>query len=378
MKKLCLIILLQVSATQAFPQYINLVKDSAGGRRDIVCDKRNNIYTSITDGTIAYIYKIDGSTGKLTIMAGGGRDTADGVPATAAIVEPWAYGLAIDTAGNLLYTDFSRIRRIDRFTGLVSTVAGLGGPRTGYNGDGIPATTAMIEAPVDIAVDAHNNIYFTEMTDDVRRVDAVTGIITTVAGNRTRGHSGDGGRATDAHVMNLVGICFDKSGNILVVEDDGYVRRIDVTTGIITTIAGIGLPTTTTAPTGDGGPATAGQFFNPQRIAVDKAGNIYVQEIASIRKIDISSGLISTYAGLGNSLIPSGGSGNFGKAANSVHILPECICFNSCDELLIQDELMVIKVTATTANTPCDPGPNDVAQVQKNHFPFTLIRLAKQ
>ena len=219
----------------------------------------------------------------------------DGGPATAAqISTPW--GIAIDGSGNIYFTDYGnrRIRKINT-SGVISTVAGNG--VTGFSGDGGPATAATMRDPTGIAVDATGNIYFVDCFNErVRKINMTTGIITTVAGTGIGGYSGDGGPATAARISHPNGIAVDGGGNIYIPDQlTARVRKISAA-GIISTIGGTGVP----GYSGDGGPAVSARLNNPNDIAVDAYGNIYVSEYLNqrVRKID-PSGIISTYAGNG-------------------------------------------------------------------------------
>jgi hypothetical protein len=222
----------------------------------------------------------------------------DGIPATAAQFNG-VQGLAFDGSGNLFVADISnnRIRKITISTGLISTVAGTG--TAGYNGDGILATVAQINIPSALAFDSNGDLYFTDRSNSrIRKVTTSTGIISTVAGTGTAGYNGDGILATAAQLNNPNEVSFDASGNLYIADwINNRVRRVDKSTGIISTIAGTG----TAGYNGDGMAATAAQINGPCGIIFDNAGNTYIAEYggARVRKIAIGSGLISTVAGTG-------------------------------------------------------------------------------
>ena len=174
-------------------------------------------------------------------------------------------------------------RIIDRFAG-------------GSNGDGSPGAGATV-SPLGNAVDDIGNIYIADSENNrIRVVDIGTGIITTVAGTGERGFSGDGGPAIDAVLNNPVDIDVDRSGNIYIVDQSNQrIRKVNASTGIIETIAGTGVP----GFSGDGqGPATQAQIRNPAAVAVDTDGSVFVADTGNrrIRKIFPGSG-IETYAG---------------------------------------------------------------------------------
>ena len=239
----------------------------------------------------------------ITTVAGSGFSGplgGDGGPATLAKIA--ATNIAIDGAGNLFIPGGFRIRRVDAVSGIITTVAGTG--VSGSSIDGIPATNAMIN-PSTICVDALGNVYFNDM-NRIRKVDVVTGIISTFAGNGIAGPSGDGIPATASnHDFNC--IAFDVFGNMIV----GCAHKIKKISpsGIITTVAGTGA----FGSSGDGGPAMAAamspRLFN---ITTDVAGNIYfIDTCYTVRKIDVSTGIITRVAGTGSCVFfPYGGDGH--------------------------------------------------------------------
>ncbi|HEV2811052.1 MAG TPA: hypothetical protein VGV93_11740, partial [Acidimicrobiales bacterium] len=242
-------------------------------------------------------------------VAGGGTPedgVGDGGLATdAALGSP--YKVALDEAGSVFIADGSRVRKVDS-TGMITTVAGDGsGVRCDWHdpgcdpwaavpapGDGGPATQASVAA-VGVALDAEGNIYLSG-AERVRKIDAATGIITTVAGTGQFGTSGDGGPATEATISDPQGIDVDGAGNLYIAQGQGHVvRRVD-TAGIITTIAGPGQWEWGTGPVvGDGGPATDAYLDFPQDVHVDEAGNVFIADSGgnvpgAIRKIDAATG----------------------------------------------------------------------------------------
>jgi sugar lactone lactonase YvrE len=178
--------------------------------------------------------------------------------------------------------------------GVISTVAGTGGTE-GYAGDGGAATKAALMAPLGVAVDAAGNLYIADYYGWIREVNASTGVISTLAGNGTNGYSGDGGSATSAQFYNPIGVAVDSSGNVYIADSgNGAVRM--VSNGTITTIAGNG----TLAYVGDGGPASQAEFSAISGIAVDAQGNIYVADTSNdaVRLFPLG-GTVSTVAGNG-------------------------------------------------------------------------------
>jgi murein DD-endopeptidase MepM/ murein hydrolase activator NlpD/sugar lactone lactonase YvrE len=233
-----------------------------------------------------------------------------------------------------------------------STYAGSGGAT--FGGDGGPATSAGIRSPSGVALDTSGNLYIVDWFDRrVRRVDAVSGIITTVAGNGGFGFAGDGGLATEAPLYNPHGVAVDRSGNIFIADSMNHrVRRVDAATGIITTVAGNG---EVFGSTGDGGPATQARLAYPTGVAVDAAGNLYIADGTlslgdnvgeRIRRVSATTQEISTVAGNGD----AGYSGDGGPAINASLNGPRQVAVDSAGNLFIadRDNRRVRRVDAAT------------------------------
>jgi trimeric autotransporter adhesin len=243
----------------------------------------------------------NGSRAQFISTVAGGSSAAnigDGLPAQQAGLNV-PTGFCRDAQGNLYIAERSnsRIRKIDAVTGLASTFAGNG--NTHYLVNNIPATAASLYFPASVVADRYNNIYVCELGHHaIRKIEAGTGIITTVAGNGLAGYSGDGGPATSARLLNPRWICLDTAGNLLIADAGNHrIRKVDLLTGFISTVAGIGSATFS----GDGAAATAAAINNPQGVYVDRANNIYIADGNNnrIRKVTASTGIISTIAGTG-------------------------------------------------------------------------------
>ena len=240
------------------------------------------------------IRRVDATSGLLTTVAGGGTSVpGDGGPALAALIGD-VRGLDVDLAGNLFFADtapYEAVRRVDASTGYISTLAGNGGGP--FCSDATPATSAKLFAPYDAAVDLAGNVFIgANVCHKVFRIDASSGAMTTVAGTGDPGSAGDGGLATAAELYAPTGVDLDAFGNLYIADQiNGRVRRVDATTGIITTVAGGGA----NAP-GDGGPPTAAALGRVSKVAVSADGaTVYVADYESkrIRRIgDCGNGSI--------------------------------------------------------------------------------------
>lgn len=179
----------------------------------------------------------------------------------------------------------------------IQNVAGTG--TSGYSGDSGPAKNAQVANPYGIARGPDGAIYFTEVDSHVVRRISRDGTISTVAGNGRRGYAGDGGPATKALLNEPYEVRFDKAGNMLFVEMKNHVvRKVDVKTGTIQTLVGLGTP----GFSGDNGPATKAQLNQPHSIQLDAQDNVFICDIANhrIRRVDAKTGVITTFAGTGS------------------------------------------------------------------------------
>lgn len=270
------------------------------GAQGLALDSNGNIYFGDIEGQ--RIRKITISTGLISTVAGTGTlgYNGDGIAATSANLY-YPSALNFDKNGDLYFTDRAncRIRKVTMSTGLISTVAGTG--TCGYNGDGIAATAAQLNFPNDVSFDAAGNMYIADWPNNrVRKVDKSTGIISTIAGTGTGGYNGDGIAATAAQINGPCGIIFDNAGNIYFAEYNGArVRKIDISTGLISTYAGTGTP----GYNGDGIAATSANLSGCAYIKFDSSWNMYIGDGNNhrIRLINRSTGLISTIAGTGTS-----------------------------------------------------------------------------
>ena len=282
-----------------------------------------------TPGAMAVVTR----TSVIHTLAGAGvaRFSGDGGPARrAGLNKPRDTAVGPDGSIYVADTFNNRVRRIAP-NGRITTVAGNG--RARYNGDGIPATKASLKLPHDVIVDRHGVLYIADSQHHrIRRVGR-NGIITTIAGTGVKGSSGDGGPATRARLNNPKSVALH-GGALYTSGLDNEVRRINLTTGIITRVAGTGAP----GYSGDGGPARSARLHSPQRLAIDSKGNIYVADTANnvIRRIDASTHKIRTVAGVG---LTPGMRGDGGPATRALLNGPRGVALDGNRTLYIGDSL---------------------------------------
>ena len=272
-----------------------------------------------------------------TISTFAGNGTAafggDGTPATAAKLNT-PYGVAVDAPGNVYITDYenNRIRKVNITTGIISTIAGTGTGAYVPTDDSGPATAAAINHPRGICVDPAGNVVFSDYANNrIRKINTTTGIITTIAGNGgAPAFTGDGVQATATSLGFAWGVTYDAAGNLYIADNQNCrIRKVN-TSGIISTIAGNGL----CVPGGDGGPASAARVQYPTGVAVDAAGNIYIADDGNnrVRKIN-TAGIISTIAGS-----PTYGfSGDGGPSTAAQLYNPRGICSDAAGNVHICD-----------------------------------------
>ncbi len=293
-------------------------KNSAG---NVYMADRSNHQIRYVDAVSDNIYAVAG----VGTVSGYNCNNCD--PLTSRLDSP--EGVFIDNSGNVYIADASNhiVRKVIAGGNIVN-VAGTPGT-LGSSGDGGLATNARLRNPRDVALDNTGNIYIADTGNcKIRKVDAVTSIITNYAGTGSCGYNGDGAAATGRRLDRPRQLAFDSSGNLYVADtDNDRIRRIDKITGIITTVAGGGAG-------GDGGLASNAQLNAPEGIAVNQFGTLYIADSSNnrIRKVDAATGIISTHAGIGS----QGNTGDGGLATVALLNRPRrVIAFDDVDGHII-------------------------------------------
>lgn len=326
------------------PNNLLALSSNLSGPVAVAADGNGDLY--IASRFAHRIFKVD-ITGVLTVRAGTGVPAFSGDGGTAAGASLNSPGdVALDAAGNIFIADTlnDRIRRVDALSGFISTVAGTGA--NGFSGDGGPATRASLAHPGGLDLDAAGNLFIADTGNHrIRRVDAATGIISTVAGDGTDGLSGDGGLAVAASLNNPNAAALDATGNLFIADvGNNRIRRVDVATGIISTVAGNG----DRGFGGDDGPAIDASLGFPDGMAFDIAGNLFIAELLNnrIRRVDGATGVISTVAGNGASGV--GGDGGLATSANLWR--PQGVAFDFTGNMFIADHVnqRIRRVNAAT------------------------------
>jgi sugar lactone lactonase YvrE len=299
---------------------------------DLALDAEGNLYFSEAHNHC--VRRVERDSGMITTVAGTGIAgySGDGGPATQAQLNS-PYGITLDASTNLYIVDRLNacVRLVEAVTGIIHTLAGTGQP--GYGGDGGPAAAAQLQEPNDIVLDGHGRAYIADVKDHrIRVVDLATGIIATFAGTGTPGSAGDGGPAHAATLLGPRALAFGPQGDLYIcLRNDHKVRKVDMRTGLISTVAGTGQQ----AYTGDNGPALQATFNGPKEIAVDHHDNIFLVDTENhcIRRIEAGSGLVTTVAGTGQ----AGGAGDGGPATHATLKRPHGVCVDAEGNVYIGD-----------------------------------------
>ncbi len=266
----------------------------------LALDTANNLY--IADTHNHRIRELNLTTGILITVAGNtpGFSGDNGLATSAQLNLPTA--LAFDATGALYIADTGnhRIRKLSPTTGLITTIAGTG--TQGFSGDNGPATSATIDTPTGLAVDTAGNLYLADTHNSrIRKITVITGTIATIAGTGSPGFSGDTEAATSATLALPHGLSLDAAGNLYLADTANHrIRRIDAITGVITTVAGDG----TQAFSGDGGPATTASLDSPTATSLSPVNLLTLSDTGNERIRQLTAqpatgATITTIAGLG-------------------------------------------------------------------------------
>lgn len=284
----------------------------------VAFDTSGNLYIADTDDNL--ILQIS-PVGTLSTVAGTGEQGyfGDNGPAKSAVLDSPA-GVAVDTAGAIYVADThnNRIRKVA--SGTITTIAGTG--VAGFSGDGGPATSAALNLPTAIAVDAAGNLYIADTNNHrIRKISGTT--ITTVAGNGEQLYLNDGVAATQTGLDSPSGIAVDAAGNLYIGDTlNQRVRKVTLSSGLISTVAGNG----TKSFAGDGGVATSAGLATPRGVAAAPDGSIYFADSDNHRIRNINgAGTISTAAGNGT----QGFSGDTGPATMGMLDTPHAVAISS-------------------------------------------------
>lgn len=294
----------------------------------IAFDSAGTLY--IADSDNCEIRKVN-KNAAVEVFAGTGicGFSGDGGKASSAMLSGFLPTIVFDGAGNLLVGDGGnfRVRRITP-AGVISTIAGTG--VLGYSGDGGPATQAQVSVIRQIALDAAGDLYLADTNNFVVRKIDTAGIISTIAGDPSApfGFLGEGGPATAAQLGFLQGVAVDASGNLYVGDGYSHVRKVD-TAGIINTIAGNGQ----TGSTGDGGPGTAAALGSVLTLQLN-GGHLYIGSFASVWSLDLGTDTIHLLAGASGA---TGFGGDGGSAYSAAVNQPEGLAFDSQGNLFLAD-----------------------------------------
>jgi RHS repeat-associated protein len=308
-------------------------------------------YNSVTTASITQMVETQAILGPGIINTVVGSNTigsptnsssiGDGGPATSANLL-FADGVALDSSGNLYIADgYNRIRKVTPLTattGTITTYVGNGTTcavptATPYAcGDSGAAASAQLNDPIGVAVDSSGNLYIADSADNRIRKVTPAGIISTIAGTGTAGYTGDSGAAISAELSYPDGIAVDSSSNLYIADTgNNVIRKVVLSSGIITTVAGNG----TTGYSGDGGAAISAQLNFPTGVAVDASGNIYVADYnnQAIREVTVPNNIINTVSGNGT----WGYSGDGGPATNAQLNGPRGVFVSATGNIYIAD-----------------------------------------
>ena len=334
----------------------------------------------IADSGNATVREVNLATGVISTVAGngtGGYSGDGGLATSARLSDPT--GLTLDSSGNLFIADTGNnvIREVHAATHTISTFAGNG--QRGSSGNGGLATSAKLAAPSAVALDSSGDLFIADtMNNEVREVIAGTGVINLYAGTGVAGDSGDGGAATAAELEQPIGLAVNSVSGLLFITDsqNNEIRQVNLGSGVITPVAGDGF----IGYLGDGGAATAAELDNPEGVAVDSSGNIFIADTynAVVREVSVATGDITTIAG--NGLASFYGDGGPATLA-ALHAATD-VAVDSLGDLFIVDSLnnRIREVSAATGlittvagtGVPGSSGDGGQATAAELNFPTAV------
>jgi sugar lactone lactonase YvrE len=308
------------------------------GPFDVAVSTTGEVYIADTNNNVIRVVYTNGI---IDTFAGNGTAgySGNGGPATNAELN-YPTGVAISPTGEIYIADTgNNAIRIVYANGTINTIAGNG--IAGYSGNGGPATSAQLNGPFGVAVSTTGEVYIADTGNNVIRVVYTNGTIDTIAGNGIAGYSGNGGPATNAELNYPTGVAISPTGTIYIADFyNSYVRQVNVD-GIITIFAGASY----NLYSGDGGPATSADLYNPFAVVVSATGEVYIADAYNnVIRVVYTNGIIDTFAGNGT----AGYSGNGGPAISAQLNRPSEVTVSSTGEIYIADtNNNVIRVVST-------------------------------
>jgi len=301
---------------------------SINGPTDLAIDGHGNLF--VTERIENRIRRVDLRRGTISTAAGNGKECCDrdGIIATEASLD-FLISLAVDLSGNLFIGEGGKVRRVDASTGLISTVAGSS--KTGNTIEGTAAVSTEFWSVDGLVVDGHGNLFIAdEHQDKIFQVDSRNGSVVRVAGNGKHGYSGDGGLALNASFRFPTSIGLTKNGDLIIADfENCRIRVVEHETGIVKTVAVTGGPAENCSGTPDN--SRPGPF--PSNPVADAAGNIYFVTMDIVQRIDAASGNVSVFAGTGE----KGFSGDDGPATDAQLNNPSGLAVDSDGNVFIAE-----------------------------------------
>jgi Bacterial Ig-like domain (group 3)/NHL repeat len=345
------------SATLAGPSAV--AYDASGNL--YLADAQNNVVREIL------------KSGQITTIAGSGVEGygGDNAAATSAYLDT-PTGVAVDGSGNVYIADSHnhRIRKVSG--GTITTIAGTGA--AGYSGDGGAATAAQLSLPTAVAVDSSSNLYIADTNN--QRIREITGTtITTIAGDGEELYAGDGAAATSAVLDLPTGVAVDATGNVYIADRHNQRVRMISVGGTISTLAGSGAASFS----GDGASATDATLFRPSSVSIDGVGNINIADTGNQRIRQVSGGTIATVVGNGQ----QGFGGDTGPVTDAIMNSPRAVVADTSGNLTIADKLnqrlrtaSVPALTFASAGVGILSTPQPVTLANTGSAPITVASIA--